>query len=718
MSKQLLPSFWFKAMSAFLLSGLLFLAGTQLSIGQDSTNVQTVEDSVKKAAEEELKKLQAEQARIDSLIEVKKKEAEEAAAKLEELQAKFPDSIPQEFSVPELPTVEPTLPQISPPTLGQVLGMIPPLLYPKVKAERSAHIFQLERVMTAAVAQGREVKYTDAFWHKQSDITYTKPLFVRDSSGAFRDTLMPDITIYGFHPFWMGDAWKSYYFRLISRIGYYGYIIDPYTGDPVHDIEQGGADIKAMVAAAHQYNTKIDLVVACYDDDARQLFYSNDPKVRDAVMDKTLQLMQAWDMDGINIDIQNVPERHRSRLASFVNAYNQKLEQLNQQLQSKDTENMTLQERKEYSHPRRYRLTLTLPPFDEEGSFAIDEMDSLDHYIMSSYDYRSLNNKMAGPVSILYGGAVWGGRNIETGINDWLKAGVPRTRLILAVPYYGQEWTARSKYPGARFAKLNNLRDYRYIKENYFVERGEQDQDSRSMYQIFAYGKKWRHFWWDDEKSLAEKYDYVLQKKIGGAGIWALGYDNGHHDLWRLLRKKFTLGERRVIRPQKKVAQDTTVVVDETRKPKHIRASWKSLAQVYPVDDYSTIEPDTAVFLAYSNYFLDPVNSPDRAYVTTMQLVEILTVALLILAAFAAAGFLLSMADHDVRELFWKRSSQVFGLTYVGLFTLILLLHYLGVLPQGGWSKIIFMALLGVLFIYLVVMAWNRFVSSRGEASA
>lgn len=35
------------------------------------------------------------------------------------------------------------------------------------------------------------------------------------------------------------------------------------------------------------------------------------------------------------------------------------------------------------------------------------------------------------------------------------------------------------------------------------------------------------------------KYDWIKEKQLGGVGIWALGYDNGHTELWKLLAQKF-----------------------------------------------------------------------------------------------------------------------------------------------------------------------------------
>ncbi|RJQ59339.1 MAG: T9SS C-terminal target domain-containing protein [Stygiobacter sp.] len=44
--------------------------------------------------------------------------------------------------------------------------------------------------------------------------------------------------------------------------------------------------------------------------------------------------------------------------------------------------------------------------------------------------------------------------------------------------------------------------------------------------------------WYDNDTSLALKYDLAINKKLGGVGIWALGYDDGRTELWKVIEEK------------------------------------------------------------------------------------------------------------------------------------------------------------------------------------
>ena len=48
----------------------------------------------------------------------------------------------------------------------------------------------------------------------------------------------------------------------------------------------------------------------------------------------------------------------------------------------------------------------------------------------------------------------------------------------------------------------------------------------------------WRMVFIDDPKSLSYKYDFAKDKKLGGVGMWALGFDDGP-EMWTLLKEKF-----------------------------------------------------------------------------------------------------------------------------------------------------------------------------------
>ena len=63
--------------------------------------------------------------------------------------------------------------------------------------------------------------------------------------------------------------------------------------------------------------------------------------------------------------------------------------------------------------------------------------------------------------------------------------------------------------------------------------------DSESQTPWYKYeNPTWFQTWYDDSLSLSKKYDFAISKKLGGVGIWALGYDDGYDELWNALSEK------------------------------------------------------------------------------------------------------------------------------------------------------------------------------------
>ena len=48
--------------------------------------------------------------------------------------------------------------------------------------------------------------------------------------------IKPENEVFGWHPYWMGSAWKSYPFELLSTVSYFSYKLDPRTGSYLNPI--------------------------------------------------------------------------------------------------------------------------------------------------------------------------------------------------------------------------------------------------------------------------------------------------------------------------------------------------------------------------------------------------------------------------------------------------------------------------------------------------
>jgi spore germination protein YaaH len=108
---------------------------------------------------------------------------------------------------------------------------------------------------------------------------------------------------------------------------------------------------------------------------------------------------------------------------------------------------------------------------------------------------------------------------------DMLKKWYPEDKLILGLPFYGYDWACASPEPGAKtngegeiitmYSTLANAKTYGRLWDN----------SSHTPWYRYQSKGTWHQCWYEDNESLALKFNYVNAANIAGAGFWALGYE-------------------------------------------------------------------------------------------------------------------------------------------------------------------------------------------------
>lgn len=133
--------------------------------------------------------------------------------------------------------------------------------------------------------------------------------------------------------------------------------------------------------------------------------------------------------------------------------------------------------------------------------------------------------------------------SLKHSVFNYLQYGLQREKLILALPYYSAVWSGASNQAGETNPALQFDRylTYRDMQVKYCLETPHYDYESWSgYYEVPIKGTdRFEKCWFDDSLTLSRKFEWVLEEKLAGAGVWALGYDNGYNELWNLLEAKF-----------------------------------------------------------------------------------------------------------------------------------------------------------------------------------
>ncbi len=332
-------------------------------------------------------------------------------------------------------------------------------------------------------------------------------------------TLRPEVQVFGWHPYWMGTAYKSYNFSLLSTLAWYGAEIDSETGDITNT--HGWETTSLFSYIGDEQPTAVELTVINPGSDNNINFLSDSISHENLVYQLSELLLKRG--NGVCIDFQGIPASQRDNFTKFITLLHTALNDSVMKLNG------------------NFSISVVLPANDYTLAYDIKKLAPLvTRFVVTCYDYYGSFSNTAGPPAPLHSGLRWRAPNMERSIDEWLAAGIPPAQLIAALPHYGVTWqtvTPQAKSPEIEFFGYPLYRD---LRERFAVQPMQYDTASATV--VYAPPATLpRQYWFDNTQTLNEKYRYILlHRKLGGIGIWALGYDNGYPDLWRLVLNNCT----------------------------------------------------------------------------------------------------------------------------------------------------------------------------------
>ena len=195
---------------------------------------------------------------------------------------------------------------------------------------------------------------------------------------------------------------------------------------------------------------------------------------------------------------------------------------------------------------KHYLLTIAAPG----GASIIDHLElpalanSLDWINVMSYDFhggwetKTNFNAALYPVS---GDTSDGANtsNVSTALSTYLSRGVPASKLVMGVPFYGRGWSGVSSQNNGVFQSASGVPmgtweagifDYHDLAANYVPtwERHWSDEGKVPWLYNSAQGV-WITY--DDTESMQAKAGYIMNQQLGGAMFWELSGDDAQHTL-------------------------------------------------------------------------------------------------------------------------------------------------------------------------------------------
>lgn len=235
----------------------------------------------------------------------------------------------------------------------------------------------------------------------------------------------------------------------------------------------------------------------------RELVHSflNNKQAKDRLLGNLLTKAKELNATGINLDFENVPAGDRTVYADFISELADKLHAAGKKLivsvaaKAVDTPAHTWTYAYDYARIGAKSDYVQLMTYDENGTWSA-----------------------AGPVASY----PW----VESVVKYSTKE-IPAHKILLGIAGYGYEWSSA----GNRAVPLKAIPAL--LKENKATVIW--DEQAKSPKLTYIKDGVTRTVWYENEQSLKAKRSLVESYKLGGYGVWRLGFDN--QSFWDTLVK-------------------------------------------------------------------------------------------------------------------------------------------------------------------------------------
>lgn len=319
----------------------------------------------------------------------------------------------------------------------------------------------------------------------------------RSNQGSPTNAAFLSKTIYGFHPGWRGSSYRSYDYGLMPIVSYYGYIINPLTGE-ARDLQHW--ESTALVKLAHQNGSQVELTAVLSGTENINRFFGG--KTSAKFIQNIVAAVKEKDADGVCLDFHGLEPIHKDDFAQMVEDLRTALE----------------------ADVPLAGVSICLPADFKAEAYLFEKINpQVNRYVLKAYGYGSGNQSL--PVAPFSGKF-----SVTQSLDRALNNKVPKGKLLLGLALYGHRWQGQSTSP-----EFVSFRQFRSSFNHPF----EWNKEARSPQFLWTKGNVQNELWIEDSQSLAHKLDLVQNRGIAGVALWALSYDQGYDEINSLLKEYF-----------------------------------------------------------------------------------------------------------------------------------------------------------------------------------
>ncbi len=252
-----------------------------------------------------------------------------------------------------------------------------------------------------------------------------------------------------------------------------------------------GSLSKSLINAAKLRGVQIWPIVESGFNPTRTTSLLQNPTAEFTLLKNIVQAVENNQLDGINLDFEDMIPSDRAPLTRLVTALAEVLHTMGKGLS----------------------VDVTPPSNDPNWGVVYDRAaiaQAANYEVVMTYDEHYQGDPIPGSTSSL----PW----MEQGIDNTLQLGVPASKILIGIPFYTLDWTYSNHAWQSQYLGMDQALSYLSAPNATVTWSTVVHQD------ILRYQTTQQHIvWLENATSLSERGAFVKQSGVAGVGIWQIG---------------------------------------------------------------------------------------------------------------------------------------------------------------------------------------------------
>lgn len=262
---------------------------------------------------------------------------------------------------------------------------------------------------------------------------------------------------------------------------------------------------KTYVERAHDKGIAVWALIDDFSPDVDKTKLLSSTKSRAHLIKELMTKVSEYNLDGINIDFELIPQNSGEHFIQFIRELSVKCR--------KEGIVLSIDNYVPVSYNAFYN-------WREQGAVA-------DYVIVMAYDEHHANSDVSGSVSSL--------GYVQNAVTEILK-NVPKERVIMGVPFYTRQWKEETEADGS--VKVTSQAYGMQTSEDILKQNGakpEWDDATGQYYGEYSLDGGVYKIWLEEEKSMEAKLKVIKDADLAGIAGWKLGLEK--ESIWDVIAK-------------------------------------------------------------------------------------------------------------------------------------------------------------------------------------